>query len=45
VRSYSDDDRQTEASNCGVWVLYELAAHAVICVGVENAVDQAYRGS
>lgn len=26
VRSYSDDDRQAEASNCGVWLLYELVA-------------------
>jgi len=36
---------QTKASNCGIWVLYELAAYAVICVGVENAVDQAYKRS
>lgn len=40
VQSYSDDDRQAEASNCGVWLLYELVAHAAVCVGVENAADQ-----
>lgn len=49
VRSYSDDDRQAEASNCGVWLLYELVAHAGPCgrvarVGVENAADQARGG-
>lgn len=35
VRSYSDDDRQAEASNCDVWLLYGLIAHAAVCVSVE----------
>lgn len=44
VPSYSDDNRQAEASNCGVWLLYELAAHAAVCVGVENAADRVCGG-
>lgn len=44
VPSYSDDNRQAKASDCGVWLLYELAAHAAACVGVENAADRVCGG-